>query len=410
MVDPAQIGAAVAKATEIIGEHSGNSREIAALVESATNSPEWQRAASLYTGRVVARQTLLSGIFSRVLQSLRVWSTYLSENLPLELAQRLVDIPMEEIVAPAPSLVRPIIEGISDNVEDPDLQGMYLNLLATAATQTTMHEVQPGLVNALRQLERAEAIEFEALTRKVGHKALLRSRGHVEPVSIAMIQEEHEDHCHELQRDLLNTVDENRQPREQPRIGEWVANWIYLGLCETHYPAQSPLGPPLTWCEARPEVARWRAYSSFNNMGEIRVSYGELVITARGQRFMRATQGLHFPNPEARKILKEAMAGPFAGKGSVAEQPTPDGLDLVASITAEAASGLPSPVFETAGWDSRTRLVSIGYYPPLSQAFKDSLERSLRSSELAAATIEYVPYGSQTPTSVCSLSDEPVDG
>ena len=97
-----------------------------------------------------------------------------------EMADRMADVPKEEIVDPRPSVAGPAIPSLGFSLDPPELKAMYLNLLAAASDKRVQDQAHPGFVEIIKQLSASEA-EALAITLKMGRLPIIEIRVNNEP-------------------------------------------------------------------------------------------------------------------------------------------------------------------------------------------------------------------------------------
>jgi hypothetical protein len=76
--------------------------------------------------------------------------------IPL-VAKKLQNLPQEQIQTPKTNLAGPAIEALRFSAEEPELQNMFANLLATAMDKQTSEDAHPSFVEIIKQLSPDEA-------------------------------------------------------------------------------------------------------------------------------------------------------------------------------------------------------------------------------------------------------------
>lgn len=365
-----------------------------ALVDLARSTPAFERAAEAYAARVAAREEVLARIFEKALGAVGLGHLFVKEDLPRQLAQRLPGTAVEEIESvPTRDVIR-ILEGVAATADDPPIREMYVNLLAAAASTRGGRRTHPSFVTALQEIESDEAVELEALVRRIGRDSLVDGTWGVRPIGLASIVRKHADHTHPIQEHLLNTVDEHGGPREVTRIARWVANWTRLGIVRVSYPALRP--PERDWGSARPEFLRWQAAARARSEPTPLVEYGDLWLTEFGSEFLRAVQGLDFPSDAAREHLLATLGPIYSSRTNPHEPVTDEGLAalrMVSAIVSEASLAIPSPTFETVSFSLETGVADIQFYAPLSDEFARAVETGLRNAPFLVLEVAYSEYG-----------------
>ena len=79
------------------------------------------------------------------------------EHLEQTLAEKLKNVPPENINTPSPNVAGPTMEALRFAAHEPNLRELYVNLLATAMNTSASSEAHPAFVEVLRQMTPDEA-------------------------------------------------------------------------------------------------------------------------------------------------------------------------------------------------------------------------------------------------------------
>jgi hypothetical protein len=79
-----------------------------------------------------------------------------NDFIPL-VAKKLQNVPKEQIQTPKTNLAGPAIEALRFSAQEPELQNMFANLLATAMDKQTSGDAHPSFVEIIKQLSPDEA-------------------------------------------------------------------------------------------------------------------------------------------------------------------------------------------------------------------------------------------------------------
>lgn len=90
--------------------------------------------------------------------NLVIWGYAQIKNdfIPL-VAKKLQNVPKEQIQTPKTNLAGPAIEALRFSAQEPELQNMFANLLATAMDKQTSGDAHPSFVEIIKQLSPDEA-------------------------------------------------------------------------------------------------------------------------------------------------------------------------------------------------------------------------------------------------------------
>lgn len=153
----------------------------------------------------------------------------IKQHLETSMAEKLKDIPEENIITPDPSVAVPAIEALRYTAHNEDLREMFTNLLATAMDKNTVKNAHPSFVEILKQLSSDEARIIRLFTDHKS-KAVIRLR--------SMNQED--DHFTELLQEfsiLPYTAD-----CKYPELGPgYINNITRLGIVHIDYTKYSTL-------------------------------------------------------------------------------------------------------------------------------------------------------------------------
>jgi hypothetical protein len=87
-----------------------------------------------------------------------VWGyDQLKDFVSTKVADRLKNVPPENIVTPKPNVAGPALESLRYTGHEPSLSDLYANLLAAAMDKSTAHGAHPAFVEIIKQLTPDEA-------------------------------------------------------------------------------------------------------------------------------------------------------------------------------------------------------------------------------------------------------------
>lgn len=248
-------GKVLADGAAAIGKQvAADRRELRQSVVSAAKESEHMTAAGdELAKRAAMNQVIKTGIvqtlYRPIARMLRISSEYFESGFPEDIAEKLVDVPESERIAPRPNVAAPVMEGLALNLEEPDLKEMYLNLLASASDRRTKDAAHPSFVDAIRQLTTEEARLL---------KSVLLPKTVLPIVRLTVSDIESPTSYHVLQENVLNNhkIDTN-QPVELNHVPSYVDNWIRLGLTEVTYLHFLAANDSYAWVSMRPEYLRY---------------------------------------------------------------------------------------------------------------------------------------------------------
>lgn len=110
-----------------------------------------------------------------------VWGAEkIHEFLATKVADRLKDVPVDDIITPKPNVAGPAIEALRFTGHQESLSDMYANLLAAAMDKNTADGTHPAFVEIIKQLTPDEAKLMSYLLRSVALPLVSISANHSE--------------------------------------------------------------------------------------------------------------------------------------------------------------------------------------------------------------------------------------
>ncbi|NVM64493.1 hypothetical protein FHW88_002782 [Mucilaginibacter sp. SG538B] len=82
----------------------------------------------------------------------------IEEWLKMRVAQKLENIPQENVITPPLQIAGPTIEALRYTGEDSEIRELYANLIATSMNSELVHKAHPGYVDIIRNMTSDEAI------------------------------------------------------------------------------------------------------------------------------------------------------------------------------------------------------------------------------------------------------------
>lgn len=243
------------------------------LLSASKGSPYMAQAANDYARKIAIRQSISVTVYERVAKWFGVATEYYEGDFNQDFAEKMENVPEENIVPPKVSIAAPVMQGLAFSLDEPELKELYLKLLASASDNRVREEVHPAFVEVVRQLSAEEAPYLSNFlaegavpsARIKSEYKLESSRNGWTPVL---------DH-------VLDT------PDEVPRLASFVDNWVRLGLAEVQYTVSFADKELYNWVENHPAVKRLQAEHS-DPEREIGYDLGTLRATALGTQFARA--------------------------------------------------------------------------------------------------------------------------
>lgn len=259
------------------------------LLEQATKTPEFELAARNYAKRVALRQELLTGMYKPIAKMLGVANKYFEDDFEKDIAEKLADVPEENITAPRPSLAAPAMQQLGFSLDEPDLKEMYLNLLATASDNRKTDAAHPSFVEIIKQLS---AAELPTLNR------ILLQQGRYTPVVQLKLVTANQEGWNVLAQHIINDVDsQTGTVVMRPHLATYIDNWIRLGLVEVDYASYVTAPDAYNWVDSRPELIMWRKRFESEETKTIDFDKGIISPTAFGLSFAEVVGIAQSPRP-----------------------------------------------------------------------------------------------------------------
>lgn len=269
----------VTKATAAVGRSVlGESKETKAmLAELAKDSPAMKAAAEKYAHRLAIRQGILLKLYAPLAKWAGASEEYFNERFASDMAEKVADIPDENLTEPSPSVAVPTVQGLSYSLEEPDLKEMYLNLLATATDNRRSDQAHPSFAEIIKQLSPEEAHLLKGtLAPRV--LAIVQLRRKAETGTGGTLWANH----------VMGLVDsESNEVSEEASLAVWVDNWVRLGLIEVDYDSSLVADGAYDWVDDRPELQRL-IETDDRGRDAVEIRKGLLRSTDFGLRFAAA--------------------------------------------------------------------------------------------------------------------------
>jgi hypothetical protein len=246
------------------------------LREKAKDSPAMLAAAESHARRIAVKQEILLKLFMPLAVLLGISRDYFSSDFASDMAEKIKDIPEDQLKPPKGSVAGPTVQALSYSLDEPDLKEMYLNLLATAVDGRCSEIAHPSFAEVIRQLSSEEAKLLKGFLSD-DHPIVRVKKSTQDEVGYLV-----------LLSHLTPLVDlEDGTPDADPSMPIYVDNWIRLGLVTVHYDAYLIGVESYKWVESRPEYLELCAA---HRQDEVLVDYdrGVLSPTAFGRRFIEA--------------------------------------------------------------------------------------------------------------------------
>ncbi len=203
---------------------------------------------------------------------------YFEERFPGEMAEKIKNVPQDQLKEPKASMAAPVLQGLGFAHEDPALKDMYLGLLACAMDKRRVTQAHPAYAEIIRQLSPEEVVALTTvLTGKVAFPI----------VNIQLVDKRTGGGTY-LYRHLVDARDSHDMSKriEDSQMPAHIENWIRLGLIEVSYIRWFTDDAHYKPFDDRPELIRARSQESESQ--KINVEKGMLERTHFGKQFAEA--------------------------------------------------------------------------------------------------------------------------
>lgn len=225
-------------------EHKSVNKE---LLTAAKDSPHIADAANNYAKRIAIRQAILTRMYMPIAKLFGVANEYFEDDFDRDMAEKLKDVPEENLVPPKASLAAPAMQHLGFSLDEPNLKEMYLNLLATASDNRRKDEAHPSFVEVIKQLSSDEATLLHQILNSRHPQAIVAFHTSTKGVEGNST----------IQKHVLPMIDTSTgESIEIPRLATFVDNWIRLGLVEVDYGKYLTKEGGYDWAMQRPEAKR----------------------------------------------------------------------------------------------------------------------------------------------------------
>lgn len=315
-------GAAAAGAGKAVVKLAGKAleedpKEKDVLRDIAEKSGALEPAAMLYAKRAAVKQLVMLKLWQPFALMVGASRDYFDNQFADDMADRMADVPAEDVVTPKGSIAGPAFQGLGFSVDEPQLREMYLKLLATASDKRVESSAHPSFAEVIRQLSADEANTLGSVLALDAHP-IVEIRLAVEPTALG-----NQRGYSTLATHVLNwmTVKTNDGAQEVVQVGAperamFVDNWIRLGLVTVDYVNQLMDQTRYGLFQTAPLVLAARKQYDSDNQTRVTIQHGVLTVTSFGRAFEKAVIG-------ARASLLAAQK-PTVGLDSTLSAETPN--------------------------------------------------------------------------------------
>lgn len=271
-------GQVVSHAGKAVAEENKSTKK--ELLEKAKETPEFAEGARQLAKRIAIRQEIVTNCYKPIAKLFGVANHYFDNDFENELAEKLVDVPEEHIVAPKASLAAPAMLQLGFSLDEPDLKEMYLNLLATASDDRTQSSAHPSFVEVIKQLSSDEiGVLNQVLTAPAG--------GYTPTVTVKLVTEG-EEGWRIMHKNLIPLNDGSTgEPIHRENLGTFIDNWIRLGLVEVSYANHMTGADAYGWVEQRPEFVAYKQALEVTEGRRVEFDKGVMSSTSFGKSFAK---------------------------------------------------------------------------------------------------------------------------
>lgn len=242
------VGKVVEHAGEQLAEERKNVKE--ELLAAAKDTAYMKDAGNNYAKNIAIRQAIVTKMYEKMAKWFGLANDYYGGDFNKDMAEKLKDVPEENLTAPKPSLAGPAMQHLGYSLEEPDLKEMYLNLLATASDNRRSDDAHPSFVEVIKQLTAEESRLLEDIL----------AYGHPLPIVTYYFRLTGQDGQVTLLKHVLRSINrETNEAVEIPRLAASVDNWTRLGLVEVSYTHSLTAPGSYDWATESPEAKRLAA-------------------------------------------------------------------------------------------------------------------------------------------------------
>jgi hypothetical protein len=267
----------VKAAADALGGDADERRQLARLGEDL---PAMSIAAQATAHRVAIRQKVLTKLWTPLAKWVDHKIEYFdSGRFADDMAEKLIEVPPEHIVSPAPIVAVQSVEGLSYSLEEPNLKDMYLNLLTTASDGRRAHDAHPSYAQIIKQLSAREAGHLEGVLSGTSWPIVELRNGNAGA----------EGGFRAHYRHLVNLMNlASKESAVDKDYSMFVDNWIRLGLVVVEYDAELMGEDVYGWVDGRPEYLEAKEVIGAQEGRLLQVKRGVLRVTDLGKRFHAA--------------------------------------------------------------------------------------------------------------------------
>jgi hypothetical protein len=273
-IEPLAIKGASAVVRSAAKALEDDEKEVEALRRLAEQSGDLEPAARIYAKRVAVKQHIRLQLVRPLARLLGAPRDYFNSQFEDDMADRMADVPEEEIVTPRSSVAGPAMLGLGFTLEEPQLKAMFLNLLAAASDRRVQDSAHPSFAEVIKQLSASEAESLAAALR-------------ASPLPIIEIRRTADapDEGYEIVATHVLDWTQDGQQVAAPERAMFVDNWVRLGLVIVDYGTSIAGAEKYSWAETAPLVATAREHYETDGVRRVHYQKGVLRATEFGRSF-----------------------------------------------------------------------------------------------------------------------------
>ncbi|WP_162529272.1 DUF4393 domain-containing protein [Segeticoccus rhizosphaerae] len=275
-LEPLAIAGQAAKA--VVKAEQGDPQDREALRELAKESGALDPAARAYAKRLAVKEQIRMKIWQPLGMLFGISRDYFENDFADDLADRVAQIPEEELITPRLSVAGPTVQGIAFTVDEPELRAMYLNLLAAASDSRVASTAHPAFAEIIRQLSPEEAVILGPVLNQAYHPIIeIRSK--------VVNAEGGPDRGWNTLSTLVMNWTLNGQQAFVPERALQIVNWQRLGLVTVAFDTFMTADGAYEWAETNPRVIGLRTALDTDDLKRIQIEKGLLTVTDFGRAF-----------------------------------------------------------------------------------------------------------------------------
>lgn len=282
-IEPGAIAGAGVAAAKIAGKAlAENPKDRNELLRIAAESGALDPAARSLAKRVALKEHLKLKLWQPLGLLVGTRRDYFEFELEDEMAERMKDVPEEDIITPKGSVAGPAIQGLGYVVDEPELRAMYLNLIATASDKRIAESAHPSFSDVIRNLSGTEAQSLAGVVYRETHP-IVEIR-----LNAATIEKPLDQGFTIHATNVLDWKQVTKAGLVQvaaPDHAMFVNNWVRLGLVTVDYLSTMVEASQYDWAQTAPLIVAAREKYDTEGLKRIECAHGLLRVTDFGRAF-----------------------------------------------------------------------------------------------------------------------------